>query len=232
MRITSAASDLAIANGEVMLHGAVRIAVPTSVAAAGRVCWWGGFGTLNLNAGFGSEAYQGIDRAGLVSVTGGQLGGAAQATVLELSGVDSDVLSGVDFRGLVRAPVVIWRLEFDGAGANLLDARVHKRGRIATAQRLEVVGGEAVIRVEVEGAASGLGRQTGRIRSDADQRLIRSSDPGMREVGFAATKTLNFGGKPPARAGAAIANTGGSGSGGYGDGWGASVIGRYMDVIG
>ena len=53
-------------------------------------------------------------------------------------------------------------------------------------------------------AARGLGRKTGRVRSDADQRLIKETDGAMRAITYASEKLLYWGGEKPARAGSSL----------------------------
>jgi hypothetical protein len=68
-----------------------------------------------------------------------------------------------------------------------------------------MIGGTATISCNVESAARALGRKGGRVRSDADQRLVKANDGFFKNVAFAAEKTLYWGGKKPANAGAALA---------------------------
>ena len=68
----------------------------------------------------------------------------------------------------------------------------------------EASGGTASITLEVESPGRGLGRRTGRIRSDADQRLIDPSDGGLSRVSYAGEKQLYWGGRRPAKAGQAL----------------------------
>ena len=42
------------------------------------------------------------------------------------------------------------------------------------------------------------------MRTDADQRLIKPSDGGMRKVSYAAEVTLYWGGRPPSTTAAAV----------------------------
>ncbi len=190
MKTFSTAAQAALESGEVITVGAVKIAT----ADPFRV--FGGYGEVTL----GGEVYQGVGQAGLVSVTGGQLGGAEQAIDLILSGVDPDILPLIEAADVRGAPAVIWRLLFDGAGANLLQASVFARGRVDSMPVEYVPGGTATVRCRIETAARGSGRQTGRMRADADQRQIDAEDGAYKWVTQAATKTLAWGGKPPARA--------------------------------
>lgn len=140
------------------------------------------------------------------------MGGIAQNTTLSLSGIEPDLLALLDPAEIKGAPVTVWSLVFDTSGTVLLDAFVYRRGRVDRIPVRETSGGTATISVEVESPGRGLGRRTGRLRADADQRLIDPNDGGMRRVSFAASKTLYWGGRRPATAGSALG--GGSGGGG------------------
>lgn len=161
------------------------------------LCFWGGYGDLILDAGDGPETYVGVGDRGLVTVTGRRIGTAEQSIELTLSGVDPDI----DLNTAVArdASVLIWRLGFDSSGRTLLDASVFDRGKVDDLFREEVVGGEATIRLMVEGAARGLGRSTNRMCTDADQRNIRDSDPFFSKIGYAHQKKLYWGGPKPLR---------------------------------
>lgn len=181
----------ALRSGENVVAGAVQIG---SGDDALRV--WGGYGTLVLDDG----VYVGVGDRGLVSASAGALGGAEQGAELILSGVDPAVAGQIDLMALRGQPVVIWRLIFDGTGANLLQASVFLRGRVDEAPTVETPGGEARITIKVEGAARGLGRRSERMRTDADQRLISPTDSFFSRVSYAGEKTVYFGGKQPQRA--------------------------------
>jgi hypothetical protein len=188
--------------GEVITSAAVRVDTKTDL-----VLMWGGYGPLTL----AGETYTGIGHAGLVTATGGSRGSAATGLTLTLSGVDPDA-AGLIAPGEVRdAPVTIWRLIFDGGGAVLLDASVYARGRCDRLTREETPGRTANITVNVETAAMGLGRRSGRMRTDPDQRLITPADGGLKHVSYAGQKTLYLGGKPPAQAGQGLPGTYGGG---------------------
>ena len=191
MKTYASGAVSALAAGHVLAVQAVRIGTSTPFRV------WGGAGSLTLN----SETYVGIGDAGLVSVMGAQLGGTEDSISLSLSGVDptaTGVLDGLDSaRG---ASALIWRLLFDPSGELLLDATIWERGRVDAIQMKDIPGGTSTIACTIETAARGLGRQTGRITSDADQRLILSTDASLSRVSLAADVSLAWGGKPPARA--------------------------------
>jgi len=192
----------ALRAGEAMSHGAVRIdlsPIPFRV--------WGGFGDLSL----AGEIFTGVGDHGLAQVSAGTLGGAEQGATLSLSGVDPDVLALLDLASVRGAPVTVWRLIFDLSGSVLLSANIHLRGRADRLPLEYTPGGEARLTLSVEGATRGLGRHRGRSRTDADQRLILGTDGGMKHVSYAGQVQLNWGGKPPQRAGSALPNSGGAG---------------------
>lgn len=204
MRIYGEAAQAALDDGTAIVSGAVFI----DLTPAFRV--WGGYGVLTIEG----ETFLPIGDRGLVAVSGGSLGAAEQGAELTLSGVDPDVLALVDVADVRGAAVVIWELVFDGSGTTLLAANVDRRGRIDRLVREDIPGGPSIIRAMVEGAARGLGRRSGRMRTDADQRLFLGTDGGFSRVSYAADKTLNWGGKPPERAGAAIPGAAGPSTGG------------------
>lgn len=195
MKTFSAEALAALASGDNIVHGAVQIGV-----APNAIRIWGGYGVQVIDG----EAYLGVGHHGLVSVSSGSLGGQETGAELRLSGVDPDIVSGLDLRSLRRRPVVLRRLIFNGAGSRLLHAAVFTRGRVDRVGTEETPGGAAAIVINVEGAARGLGRRSERMRTDADQRLISDADGGLRRIGYAAEKQISWGGKPPQRSGAAL----------------------------
>lgn len=201
MKSFSAEALAALASGDNIVSGAVQIG-----AEPNALRFWGGFGTQVI----GGAAYIGVGDRGLVSATTGALGGQESGAELRLSGVDPDVVAGLDVRSLRRRPVVLWRLIFNGAGSRLLHAAVFLRGRVDRASVEETPGGTSAIVIGVEGAARGLGRRSERMRTDADQRLISATDGGLRRIAYAGEKQIYWGGKPPQRAGAAMGGSFGS----------------------
>lgn len=194
MKSVSAEAIGAMKSGDVIVAGAVRLATPDPVRV------WGGHG-FQVLAG---EVYQPLGDRGLVKISAGAVGGAAQGATLELSGVDPDIWSQIDLDELRNVPVVIWRLIFNGSGRTLLHAAVFLRGSVDAAPLEETPGGTSVFRLTVEGPARGLGRRSERMRTDADQRLINPTDGSFRRVSYAKDKLVTWGGKPPVRAGAAL----------------------------
>lgn len=162
---------------------------------------WGGEGELDLDG----ETFLGVASNGLVEVGGQSVGGQEQGAVLTLSGVDPEQFSLVDLDAARGAPCVIYRLIFNATGSTLLDGSAWMRGRIDRLPLEEVPGGQSVLRAHVESAARGLGRRRGRMRTHADQQLVSATDRSFSRVAWAAQKTLNWGGKPSAAAGAVLA---------------------------
>lgn len=197
MKTFSAEALAAIASGDVMTSGAVQLGREPN-----QIRLWGGYGVLAWTGSGG--AYLGIGKRGLVNASGGSLGGSEQGAELTLSNVDPDALAQVNLKSLRGQPAVLWRLIFNGTGARLLHAEIFQRGRVDRAPKEETPGGEAIIRVGVEGPARGLGRRSERMRTDADQRMIDPTANGFAAVAYAGEKAINWGGKPPQRSGAAF----------------------------
>lgn len=194
MRSFSDEAMAAIEAGTVIVVGAVEILGTPPIRV------WGGPYDWTI----AGELYRGAGDRALVQTGSAALGSAATGITLELSGVDQAALAVLDAQEVQGAPVVLRRLIFDGSGTRLLDVHVFRRGRVDEVVSEETVGGTATLKAMVEGAARGLGRRGGRMRSDADQRLIEPTDGGNKHVSYAAQKTLYWGGKTPATAGAAI----------------------------
>lgn len=191
MKIFSEEAQAAIAAGTALGVGAVLIAcAPTPVRI------WGGYGVQQIDG----EDFQGIGDRGLVTASGGALGGAAQDVTLTLSGVEPEVLALLDAAALRGSPTVVWRLIFDQAGLTLLAAPVFTRGRLDQLIVQETPGSTSSLQAKIEGAAKGLGRSRGRTRSDSDQRQDAPDDAGFSATSYAGQKTLYWGGEIPATA--------------------------------
>jgi len=201
MRTLSTAAQNALASGDVMEAGALSIMTATPLG------FWGGYGDLLL----GGVTHTGLGDTMMLQETGGALGGEEQGAEVVLSGVDpaTDVLRTL--AGLRGAPVIGWRLIFNATGSTLLDSEVRARGRLDQMPGEETSGGEAVLRLKIEGAARGAGRRGGRMRTDADQRLISGTDGGMKRISHAGDVTLYWGGQRPVRAGTVLPPPDGSG---------------------
>lgn len=191
MKVFSPAALAALKAGDAVVTGAVQL-----VTAPTPVLVWGGYGALTI----AGNPFKGIGDHGLVESSSGALGGAAGDTTLTLSGVDPDIVVLKDLAGVRNAPTVLYRLIFDRHGQTLLDAKVFKRGRLDQLISNETIGGQAALTGVMEGAAKGLGRYLGRLRSDVDQKLNAPADNGFKAVSYAGTKTLYWGGKIPSTA--------------------------------
>ncbi len=190
-------SDMAMAaieRGDAIVSGATEILCDPPVRL------WMGEGMLPLDG----HDYIGIGDRALAQVTSAAVGGAAQGVTMSLSGVDPDVIPLLDADDLRGAAVASRRLIFDPSGTQMLDQHVFDRGRIDAVSTDETIGEQAAIAVAVEGAARGLGRRGGRMRTDSDQRLIDPTDGGFRRVSYAGEKTLYWGGQKPANSAAAL----------------------------
>lgn len=187
MKVYTDAAMAAILAGTAMTAGAVWIDCDPAVRV------WSGNGPWTIDG----EEYVGIGHRGLVKGSGAALGGTAQAMSLTLSGVDPDALALLDADDLRRAPVVVSELIFDGSGTRMLDHEAILRGAADLLTIEETPGGEATITLTVETAARALGRRGGRMRTDADQRLIEPTDGGLKHVSYAGQKTLYWGGQRP-----------------------------------
>jgi hypothetical protein len=199
MKSLSPAALAALEAGTAIVTGALEIGCTPPLRV------WGGYYPII----FEGRTFELIGDRGLVQVAGGALGDAAQNISLALSGIEPEALELLDAEGVAGAPAVLWRLIFDQTGNTLLGHNVWARGRLDTLQTEEEIGGTAAIVAQLETAAKGLGRSGARMRSDADQRLINPSDGFFKNVSFAAEKTLYWGGRRPARAGAALPGVGG-----------------------
>lgn len=194
MKTIATAALEALDRGDAIVTGAVEIGATPPVRV------WGGNGRLP----FDGRTFEGIGDRGLVQVVGGALGGTSQAITLTLSGIEPEVLQLLDADEVSGAPAVLWRLIFSSDGNTLLDYNVWARGRLDQLPQEEEVGGTATIKAVLETAARGLSRRGGRMRSDADQRLIDPNDGFFKHVSYAGQKTLYWGGRKPANAGSAL----------------------------
>lgn len=221
MKSFSAEALSALAEGTAIVSGAIFLGTaPTPLRV------WGGYGLIVIE----DEVFSPVGDAGLIKVSAGTLGGAEVGAEVTLSTVDPDALAITDLTVLRGVAVVVWRLIFDSSGVQLLQASVYLRGRIDEVTTSETPGGSASITLKIEGAARGLGRRSGRMRTDADQRLISETDGSLRRVSHAGEKVIYAGGKPPVRAGQAIGGSGpgyGGGSGGGGGDGGDYQRDRY-----
>lgn len=198
MKIFSDDARAAIEEGSATSASAIEILCDPPVRV------WSGYEPREIDG----VVHQPIGDAGLVKSTGASLGGADQGITLELSGVEPASLALFDASMLRRAPVIVRRAIFDSSATRMLDVQPFARGSIDQVPVEDTAGGTSVIRAMVETAARGLGRRGGRMRTDADQRLISPTDGGMRKISYAGQVNLYWGGKKPANASAALPGSG------------------------
>lgn len=185
MKLISAPALAAMTAGAAIVSGAVAIFCSPVVRV------FGGYGALEIEG----EQYAGLGDRAMAQVTGGAVGGSEQNITLTLSGIDPEAMALFEADELKGASAVVYRMIFDGSGTEMLDVRPYKRGRIDDVPIDEVIGGPSTITAEVESAARGLGRNGGRMRSDADQRLIDPLDGFFKHTSYAGEKSIYFGGK-------------------------------------
>ena len=199
MRSYSSDCQAALDKGEVARAGAVKV-----VYDGGTFLGWGGNGVLTLDG----DDYVGLGDRFLATMFQGQLGSSEIGAAISLSGIDPDVAAGIDLVAARGADVVVWELLFDVSGRTLLDATKALLGRADQLQLEETPGGTSTLTLTVEGASSGLGKSSGRMATDADQRLIKTADGSLKHISYAGQITLYWAGKPPQQAHAALPNTG------------------------
>ena len=186
---TVAAMD-AIKRGDAVTDAALEILCTPPIRI------WSGKGRVSIDG----NLYDGIGDRGLVKLVGGSIGSGAQSVTLSLSGIEPKAMAVLDTAQIKQAPATLYRLVFSSDATNLLDAEVFKRGRIDHIETDDIIGGAAKITVNLETSARGLGRRGGRMRTDADQRLIDPLDGFFKNVAFAGEKQLYWGGTKPATA--------------------------------
>lgn len=204
MKTIAPAAMAAIEAGEAIVTGAVEI-TPFSGGTVIRL--WGGYGPITFTTDTGDQTFQGLGNSAIAQQTAGAIGGVAQGLELGLSGVEPAALKLLDPGEAQDASVVLYRLIFASDGKTLLDAHLFDRGRGDTLNSEETIGGDATVKFAVESAARGLGRRGGRMRSDADQRLINANDGYFQYVDSAPSKMLYWGGKKPANAATALSGS-------------------------
>jgi len=194
MKLYSDAAKAALERGEAIVSAAVEVLCDPPFRV------FGGYGVLPIDG----HDYTGIGDRGLAQEVGQSVGGSAQGVQLTLSGIEQAVVAMIDAASVRAAPVTVRKLIFDSSGTQMLDASVYARGRVDQLPITDNAGGKSSVSAMVETAARGLGRRGGRMRTDADQRLIKSIDGSFKSVSYAAQKTLYWGGKRPASAASAV----------------------------
>lgn len=188
MKLITPEAIAAYRDSAAVIDGALYLATaPTPYAI------WGGQAPLFID---GVE-FSGIGAHMLCQDSSGALGGSEQNLTVQISGVEPEQMALVNMASLRRAPYVLYRITRDQTGRRLLDAQVYSRGKVDQAPVDETPAGTSTISLMLEGAARGMGRDGGRVASDADQRLIDPADAGLSAISFAAEKKLYWGGKPP-----------------------------------
>jgi hypothetical protein len=198
MKTIAALALTALQNGTAIVTGALKVATPSPLRV------WGGYEAITL----ASESYTALGDRMLAQVSGGELGSAELGATIQLSGVDPDVLGSLDMTAARGVDAVVWRLIYDGSGTTLLDAQVFMRGRVDRLTQRDVPGGASTLVAQIEGAARGSGRRSGRMRSDADMRMRSAPDGGMKRISYAGDVTLYWGGKVPAQVKHAVPSVG------------------------
>lgn len=207
MKTFGDAALAALVRGDAVVGGAVQILCTPPVRV------FSGYGTITIDG----EPYKGIGAAGLAQMSSGALGGSAQNLDLILSALAPEMLELIDADEVRRAPTTVYRLIWAGDAKTLLGGYVFKRGTVDQLVSDETIGGPAAVKCTIEDAARGLGRRGGRMRSDADQRLVKAGDGFFKNTAYAAQKMLYWGGKRPAPAGVALGGNGPGGNAPSGD---------------
>lgn len=180
--------------GKVTLVGALFI--------DGELSIWGGMGNLTLTVPVNPTIYTGLQAPNLAAPVSFEIGASATGIEIVISGLDASIVPLVltaDLRG--KSSILYW-LFYDELATTQLDVEPMHIGSIDTIGIEDTPGGQAVVRIRIEGEAQGSSRKGGRIASDQDQRIIDSDDGAMRWVSSMAERTLHWGGSGPIRAGA------------------------------
>lgn len=173
--------------------------------------YWGGNGQATL----GGEVYDGLGANLMAAVFAGQLGSTETGGTVTLSGVDPDVLAGVDLTAARGCDCVVWELIFDASGRTLLHSEPALLGTADQLQMQDQPGGTSALVLTVLGASAALGKKSGRMATDADQRLIKATDGSLSRISYAGMITLYWGGQRPSQASAALPGVAGAlGAGG------------------
>ena len=188
MKTLSPAARQALAQKRVILSGAA------SFQFGATWNFWSGDGELTLP---GLGLFKGISARALLTPLTNEVGGGADGVRLQVSGLETQVAVSIEEEDYRQKPVTIWRLIFSTTDQSLLHQAVYFRGRVDTIMTRETRPGESQIEIVIEGSARDMSRANGRMRSDADQRLLGgAADGGMKHISTAPDRTLNWGQKP------------------------------------
>lgn len=152
---------------------------------------WSGYGNLVI----ASETYEGAGQTALITPTSSSIGGANDGLTIDVSGLDPATAQLTEDTDYHQKPVTIYRLIFAPDTKTLLGATAFMRGRVDSIVITETIGGQSSLQIQVEGPRRDMNRSGARIRSDTDQRSL-GGDAGLKHVGTAKRKTLNWGNKP------------------------------------
>lgn len=177
-----------------VIAGAAKFSIPSGPGGAYRLA--SGLGKLMLPTGPGGadEEFLGVGSRALIVPTSSEIGSAADAYTITLSGLDPRVADTIENEDYHQKPVILWKLIFDASGRSLIDIMVECRGRLDLVKQTERVGGTATLQFMIEGPRRDMGRAGTRIRSDADQRILGgATDDSMAQISIAPRKTLRWG---------------------------------------
>ena len=137
------------------------------------------------------------------------IGMTAQRFTITLSashedGLTPDVLRTIEQEDYRDRPVRIYDAYFHPDTGALLDVKGLRRGYVDIIEHIEDDKRGYTLVANCETRALDYNRTNGRMRSDADQRLIKADDGFFKHVSYAAEKQLYWGGKKPAVAGQAL----------------------------
>jgi len=188
MRSIASAALTRLQSDRVLLSGAVKFAFGTTYRL------WGGIGDLVMS---GEGTFTGVGATGLITPIASKMGGAAEGVELRLSNLEPGIAATIEAEDYHQKTVTIWRLVFDASGATLLGQSIYLVGRVDTVSIEEQVGGQSTIVMMVEGGRRDMSRAGGRMRADADQRVLGgSSDGAFKHISTAGVRTLYWGRRP------------------------------------
>lgn len=173
---------------EPIIGGAARL----RLADDDRRCFFSGVGTIDIEG----DTFKGVANRALITPISSRIGGASDSVVVTLSHLDPDVAASVESVNYYQKPMTIWRIIFAPDTFTVLGTPAFLRGRLDHVVVREVVGGLAALDFHIEGPRKDMDRAGGRIRSNADQRVLGGDlDAGLKWVSTVARKTLRWGQK-------------------------------------